>query len=45
MATRGLIIVEMKAYNEVAISLYRYILRLSKNENNLCCKIKTKQDD
>lgn len=45
MATRGLIIVEMKAYNELAISLYRYILRLSKNENNLCCKIKTKQDD
>ena len=31
MGTRGLIIVEIKADNELAVSLYRYILRLSKN--------------
>ena len=31
MATGGLIIVEIKADNELAISLYRYILLLSKN--------------
>lgn len=35
MATRGLITVEMKADNELAISLYQYISRLSKNENML----------
>lgn len=31
MGTRGLIIVEIKVDNELAVSLYRYILRLSKN--------------
>ena len=31
MGTRGLIIVEIKADNELAVSLYWYILRLSKN--------------
>lgn len=35
MGARGLIIVEIKADNELAVSLYRYILRLSKNENML----------
>lgn len=35
MGTRGLIIVEIKADNELAVSLYWYILRLSKNENML----------
>ena len=31
MGARGLIIVEIKADNELAVSLYWYILRLSKN--------------
>ena len=31
MGTRGLIIVEIKVDNELAVGLYRYILRQSKN--------------